>query len=432
MLTKSLRDSLETLVEAELPSLVESYKKLHAHPELSGQERETAAFLAGEFRTLGFTVTEGIGRYQRFDWPGYGIVAVLENGDGPTVLLRADMDALPVEEKTGLPYASRARGTYRDGSEGAVMHACGHDVHMSCLLGAARVLSRCRANWSGTLVLVAQPGEEGGDGAQAMIDDGAYRLCPRPDFALALHSTLFLKAGTAGWAPGNFLASFTEVEVVVRGVGAHGSAPECGKDPVVLAAQLVLAFQTIVSREISPHEPAVLTVGAIHGGAACNVIPEEVVLQLSIRSFDDRVRDRIIESVRRICEGTALAAGVPQELSPVVRVLAAHPATCNDPELAERLAGALRVALGEENVVRSAARMVSEDFGSWGLGGEIPICMFWLGAADPSRFEECAASGGALPSQHSPLYAPAPEPTLRGGVMALATAVCELLQGGSR
>ena len=427
MLTQPLVESLAALTQDELPSLIAIYERLHAHPELSGQERETAALLAAELKVLGFRVTEGIGRYRRFDWPGYGILAVLENGTGPTVLVRADMDALPVEEKTGLPYASAERGIYRDGIEVPVMHACGHDVHMACLLGAARVLSRCRENWSGTLVLIGQPGEEGGDGAQAMIDDGAYRLCPKPDYALALHSTLFLKAGTIGYAPGRFLASFTEVEVVVRGVGAHGSAPECGKDPVVLAAQLVLAFQTIVSREISPHEPAVLTVGSIHGGAASNVIPEEVVLQLSIRSFDDGVRDRIVESVRRIGRGTALAAGVPEDLAPTVTVVASHPATCNDPELAERVAGAVRTALGDENVVLSPARMVSEDFASWGLCGAVPICMFWLGGADPLRFEECRLRGSSLPSQHSPLYAPDPERTIRGGVTAFAAAVCDLL-----
>ncbi|WP_224956465.1 amidohydrolase [Geomonas subterranea] len=430
MPTQLQLESLSGLLEAELPSLVEIYEHLHAHPELSGQERETASLLAGELKALGFRVTEGIGRYSRFDWPGFGVLAVLENGPGPALLVRADMDALPVEEKTGLPYASAARAVYRDGAEVPVMHACGHDVHVACLLGAARVLARARDCWSGTLVLVGQPGEEGADGAQAMIDDGAYTLCPRPDYALALHSTLFLKAGTAGYAPGNFLASFTEVEIVVRGVGAHGSAPECGKDPVVMAAQLVLALQSIVSREIPPHEPAVVTVGSIHGGAACNVIPEEVVLQLSIRSFSDRVRDRILDSVRRICAGVALAAGVPEERSPVVSVLACHPATYNDPGLAERVGEALRGALGADNVVRSEAKMVSEDFGSWGLSGEIPVCMFWLGAADPERFEEARRQGKTLPSQHSPLYAPLPEPTLRAGVKAFVAAACDLLSAG--
>lgn len=419
--------NLDALVEVELPTLVEIYKHLHAAPELSGQEVATSALLAGELRELGYAVTDGIGRYEKYDWPGYGIVAVLQNGAGPTALLRADMDALPVEEKTGLPYASTVFGVYRDGSEVPVMHACGHDIHVTSLLGAARMLAKSRQSWRGSVVLVGQPGEEGGGGAQAMLDDGAYGHCPRPDYALALHSTMQLKAGTAGYAPGNFMASFSELEVVVRGVGAHGSAPECGKDPVVMAAQLILALQTIVSREKSPHEPAVLTVGSIHGGAASNVIPEEVRLQLSIRTYDEGVRDRIIASVRRMASGVALVAGVPEDRAPTVTVKASHPATHNDPALAERVASALRFALGAENVIRSEPKMVSEDFGSWGLGGEIPTCMFWLGAADPDAFLASLQSGVALPSHHSPLFAPLPEPTIRAGVKALTAAALFLL-----
>lgn len=420
--------SLATMVEAELSSLVAIYRQLHAQPELSGQEAKTSALVAAELRALGYAVTEGIGKYRNYDWPGYGIVAVLENGSGPTVLLRADMDALPVEERTGLPYASKVKGVYRDGSEVPVMHACGHDIHVTVLLGVARMMARLKQSWQGTLVLIGQPGEEGGGGSDAMLDDGAYDRCPRPDFALALHSTLQLKAGSAGYAPGNFMASFCELEVVIRGVGAHGSAPEYGKDPVVMAAQLVLALQTIVSREKSPAEPAVLSVGSIHGGAASNVIPEQVVLQLSIRTYDDRVRDRMVESVRRMAAGLALVAGVPEDRSPVVTVKASHPATYNDPVLAERVAASLRLALGPENVLRSEPKMVSEDFGSWSLEGEIPICMFWLGAADPASFEESRKSGVPLPSHHSPLFAPLPEPTIKAGVAGMATAALDLFK----
>lgn len=420
-------DALDAMVEAELLSLVEIYKQLHAAPELSGQEVATSALLAAELRGLGYTVSDGIGKYEKYDWPGYGVVAVLQNGSGPTVLLRADMDALPVEEKTGLPYASKVRGIYRDGTEVCVMHACGHDLHVTSLLGAARMLASLKDRWRGCVVLVGQPGEEGGGGAQAMLDDGAYRHCPQPDFALALHSTLHMKAGTAGYAPGNFMASLSELAVILRGVGAHGSAPECGKDPVVMAAQMVLALQTIVSREKSPHEPAVLTVGSIHGGAASNVIPEEVILQLSIRTYDEKVRDRIIDSVRRIASGVALAAGVPEDRAPIVTVKASHPATYNDPELAERVACSLRAALGADNVVRTGPKMVSEDFGYWGLGGRIPTCMFWLGAAPPAAYEASLESGNPLPSHHSPLYAPLPEPTIRAGVKALTVAALDLL-----
>jgi len=425
----STDSSLDGLIETELPALLDCYKMLHAMPELSGQEEKTSAYLARELRSLGYTVTEGVGKYQHHDWRGFGVVAVLENGAGPTVLLRADMDALPVEEKTGLPYASKVRAIFRDAQEVGVMHACGHDVHVTSLVGTARMLARLKGEWRGTVVVIGQPGEEGGGGAQAMLSDGAYRLCPKPDCALALHATLRLEAGTVGYVPGNFMASFSELEIVLRGVGAHGSAPECGKDPIVMAAQLVLALQTIVSREISPLEPAALTVGSIHGGTACNIIPDEVRLQLSIRSYDDQVRDRMIASIERMVRGIALCAGLPEDRTPMVNLKASHPANYNDPELTERVARTLKLALGDGNVVRANPVMLSEDFGAWGLGREIPTCMFWLGAADPVLFKESQESGVPLPSQHSPLFAPLPEPTIRAGVKASTAAVLALLGG---
>ncbi|HBG04449.1 MAG: peptidase [Geobacteraceae bacterium GWC2_58_44] len=419
--------TLDSLIDAELPSLLATYMQLHAMPELSGQEEKTSALLAQEFRSLGYAVTEGIGKYEHHSWPGYGIVALLQNGAGPTVLVRADMDALPVEEKTGLPYASQLRGINRDGKEVAVMHACGHDVHVAVLLGTARLLARLKGAWRGSVVLIGQPGEEGGGGAQAMLNDGAYELCPQPDYALALHSTLRLEAGSIGYVPGNFMASFSELEVTVRGVGAHGSAPEFGKDPILMAAQLILALQSIVSREKSAFDPAVLTVGSVHGGTASNIIPEEVKLQLSIRTYDDRLRDRILASVERIARGVALTAGVPEDRAPVVTLKASHQANYNDPDLTERVARALKQALGDERVNRSEPVMVSEDFGSWGLGGRIPTCMFWLGGADPVQFRASQLTGVSLPSHHSPLFAPLPEPTIRCGVKAMSAAVLDLL-----
>lgn len=418
---------IEHLVAAELPALVELYKELHAHPELSGQEEKTASLVAQELRDLGCRVAEGIGKYDLYPWPGYGIVAVMENGAGPTVLVRADMDALPVEEKTGLPYASKARGISRDGKDVAVMHACGHDAHVAVLLGTARVMARMKDRWRGTLVLVAQPGEEGGCGAKAMLNDGALRHCPEPDYALSLHTTLHLQAGAIGYVPGYFMASFTDVEIKVRGVGSHGSAAEFGKDPIVMAAQLILALQTIVSREKSPFDPAVVTVGSVHGGTASNIIPEEVILQLSIRSYDDEVRARILESIERIAAGVALTAGVPEDRAPQVRVKAAHPANYNDPELTERLAEAARPALGEKNVIRANPVMASEDFGAWALEGRVPTCMFWLGGADPEKFKESQESGVALPAHHSPLFAPEPEPTISTGVKTMTAALLDLL-----
>ena len=419
--------SLDSLIDAELPALVATYKLLHATPELSGQEEKTSSLVAQELRSLGYSVTEGIGRYEQHPWPGYGIVALMKNGAGPTVLVRADMDALPVEEKTGLPYASQARAIYRDGKDVAVMHACGHDIHVTTLLGTARLLAQLKDAWQGSVVLIGQPGEEGAGGAQAMINDGAYQLCPQPDYALSLHSTLRLEAGSIGYVPGNFMASLSELDLTVRGVGSHGSAPECGKDPIVMAAQLVLALQSIVSRETNPFDPAVVTVGSIHGGTASNIIPEEVQLQLSIRTYDNRVRDRIIASVERMAKGVALTAGVPEECAPMVTVKTMHPANYNDPDLTERVALALQQEFGTGQIVRTDPVMASEDFGSWGLGGRIPTCMLWLGAADPVLFEESRQTGVPLPSHHSPFYAPLPEPTIRAGVKAMSAAVLDLL-----
>jgi len=419
--------SLDSLIEAELPALVDCYKMLHAMPELSGQEEKTSAFLAGELRSLGFAVTEGLGKYSQQGWRGFGVVAVLANGEGPTVLVRADMDALPIEEKTCLPYASKVRASF-GGEASGVMHACGHDVHVTCLIGTARVLARLKPSWRGTLVLIGQPAEEGGGGAQAMLDDGAYDHCPLPDCVLALHVTAQLPAGMVGYAPGNFMASLTEVEVTMRGVGAHGSAPERAKDPVVMAAQLVLALQTIVSREVNPLEPAVLTVGSIHGGTASNVIPDQVQLQLSIRSYDDAVRDQIVASLERMARGVALTAGVPEDRAPLVHRKTSHPANYNDPQLTERVARSLQKTLGEPDVLRAPPVMASEDFGYWGLGRSIPTCMFWLGAADPVQFRQSQETGVPVPSNHSPRFAPLPEPTIRTGVAVSAASVLELFE----
>jgi amidohydrolase len=423
----ALAASLDSLIELELPSLVDCYKTLHAMPELSGQEEKTSAYLAGELRSLGFTVTEGLGKYARQTWRGYGVLAVLANGPGPTVLLRADMDALPVEEKTCLPYASKVRASYGEGQEVGVMHACGHDVHVTSLIGTARLLARLKGSWRGTLVLVGQPGEEGGGGAQAMIDDGAYGLCPRPDYALALHATTHLDAGRVAYLGGNFMASLTEVEITLFGVGTHGSSPERGKDPILMAAQLILALQGIVSREINPLDPAVLTVGSIHGGTASNIIPDQVQLQLSIRSYDDKVRDRILDSIERMAKGVALSAGVPDDRAPLVKRKISHPANYNEPQLTERVARSLERALGKAKVIEAYPVMASEDFGAWGLGRTIPTCMFWLGAADPVLLHRSMESGVPLPSHHSPLFAPLPEPTLRTGVKATTAAVLDLL-----
>jgi len=425
------QQSLDGMIERELASLVAVYKMLHANPELSHYEEKTSAFVAKELRTLGYSVTERIGKYDRPEWVGYGVAAVLKNGEGPVVLVRADMDALPVEEKTGLPYASKVRAKNDVGQEVGVMHACGHDVHITTLLGTARMLMQLRDRWRGTLVLIGQPAEETIDGAKAMINDGLYSKVPRPDYAIALHDHGEIEAGKIGYTSGFALASSTSVDITVRGIGGHGSTPQVAKDPIVVAAQIVTALQTIVSRETSPLDPAVVTVGTIHGGTKRNIIPEEVKLQLTVRAYKEAVREKLIASIERIAQGTAIAAGIPAELAPIVKVSETEitPATYNDPALTERLTSAFAKALGVENVVQWPQIMGSEDFGRFGLEGhQIPTVLFWVGAADPAKIAESKRTGKLLPGAHSPLFAPLPEPTIRTGVKAMTSAVLELMK----
>jgi hippurate hydrolase len=423
----SAQSTLDDRVAHELDSLVTTYKALHTNPELSGHEEKTSALLARELRALGYEVTEGIGKYAGSTWHGYGVVALMRNGDGPTLLVRADMDALPVEEKTGLPYASQVRTKNDAGLEVGVMHACGHDVHVTTLIGTARLLAQLKDQWRGTLMLVGQPAEEAIGGAKAMLSDGLYTRFPKPNYAIALHVTS-LEAGKVAYVPGYALASVDSVDITVRGVGGHGSRPEATKDPIVIAAQLVLALQTIVSRERSPFEPAVVTVGSIHGGSKHNIIPDDVHLQLTVRTYKREVRDQIIASIQRISRGIAITAGVPEDRMPLVQVGEPEGATYNNPELTERVAGALRTIIGKENVLKSDPVMGSEDFGNFGLDGQIPTSMFWLGGMDPAMVKESQRTGRPLPSNHSSLFAPVPELTLRTGVKAMTAAVLELLK----
>ena len=423
--------SLDAALDREMASLLASYKALHAAPELSHHEEKTAASVAKELRALGYDVTERVGKYDRPELTGYGVVAILRNGAGPTVLVRGDMDALPVEEKTGLPYASTVRTKNEAGQDVGVMHACGHDVHVTALVGTARLLAQMKAQWHGTLVFVGQPAEETIDGAQAMLADNLYTRFPRPDFALALHDNADLEAGRIGVVPGYALASSSSVDIVVRGLGGHGSKPEATKDPVVLAAQIVLALQTIVSRENSPLDPAVVTVGTIHGGTKRNIIPDEVTLQLTVRAYKEEVRQHLLAAIERIAKGTALAAGIPADRAPIVRVNETEfaPATYNNPALAERLIGAFNAALGAQNVVRMAPVMGSEDFGHFALEThQIPAVIFWVGAVEPAKVAASRQTGTPLPSLHSALFAPVPEPTIRTAVKAMTTAVLELMK----
>ena len=408
-------------VSAEYPALFELYKELHARPELSFREEKTAARLAAELRRTGYEVTTGVG--------GHGLVAVLKNGSGPTLLLRTDLDGLPVKEMTGLSYASQTRVTDAEGNEVNTMHACGHDIHMTALAGAARVLHALKDRWQGTLVLIGQPAEERGGGAKAMLADGLFTRFPKPDFCLALHVGADQPAGTVGYIEGFALANVDSVDVTIRGVGGHGAFPQATRDPIVLAAQTILALQTIVSREVAPGEPAVVTVGSIHGGTKHNIIPEEVRLQLTLRSFTDEVREQTLAAVRRITRGLGQAAGLPEERMPIVTLGNEFtPATFNNPELTRRLTGVFKTWLGEGNVIPRKPVMGGEDFSRYGrTEDKIPICIFWLGAVNPEVVRDSLKAGKSLPSLHSSLFAPAPEPTIKTGVTTLTAAALELL-----
>lgn len=409
--------SLDQMIDAEMSSLLAAYKQLHAAPELSMQEAKTSAYLAAQLRALGYTVADKVGKYDEPNATCYGVVAVMNNGSGPTVLVRTDMDALPVTEQTGVAYASQTPG---------VMHACGHDIHITTLLGTAKMLAELKSKWHGTVMLVGQPAEEVVKGAEAMLRDDLYSRFGTPSFAIAIHDNSSMPAGVIGYTPGYFMASADSVNVTIRGLGGHGASPQSTKDPVVMAAQFINALQTIVSREDSPLDPAVVTVGSIHGGTKRNVIPDEVQLLMTVRTYKPEVRQRVLASIERIAKGVAVAAGVPENRMPIVEVLKAESvdATYNDPALTERLAKALAASMGEKNVRQIDPLMVSEDFGRFGLGGKIPTAMLNVGAVDPARI----ASGERLPSLHSSQFAPVPEPTLRGAVKAMTVAVMELLR----
>ena len=408
-------------VARELPDLENLYRALHAAPELSLHEAHTSARVAAELRNAGFEVTERVG--------GWGVVGVLRNGPGPTVLVRTDMDALPVTEATGLPFASVVRAGDDQGREVGVMHACGHDVHMAVFVGAARTLASLRARWHGTLVMIGQPAEERGLGARAMLDAGLFARFPRPDVCLALHVTPGLPVGAVGVVEGYAFSNVDTVEVVVRGVGGHGARPHVTRDPVVMAAEFVMALQTIVSRRMDPVEPAVVTVGEIHGGTASNIIPDEVRLMLTVRSYSPAARKLILAEIERIARGVAEAADAPADRMPTVRVVEGFtPALYNDPALAARLSTVWRRWLGDANVSSLKAEMVGEDFAAYGLvEPRIPICMFRVGTSSPESLAESVRTGVELPTLHSSRYAPVAGPAIATGATAMSAAALELL-----
>lgn len=410
--------TLEQRIDRELPSLLTTYKTLHASPELSTKEQKTSAFVASKLRELGYEVAERVGRYEEPGETCYGVVAILRNGEGPVVLVRSDMDGLPVNEQTGLPYAS---------ANPNVMHACGHDMHMTTLLGTAKILADTKSQWRGTVMLIGQPAEEVVRGAKGMLADGLYERFARPNYAIAIHDWAALESGKVGFRSGYVMANSDSVDITVRGVSGHGAAPDKTKDPVVIASEIVVALQTIVSRENSPLDPVVVTVGSIHGGSKRNIIPDEVKLYLTVRTYKPDVRQRVLAAIERIAKGIAQAAGVPADRIPIVEVHQneAAPATYNDPALTERWASALRRELGAASVVPMDPAMVSEDFGRFSLDGKIPAVMLFIGAADPAK----VASGAALPSLHSSVFAPTPvDLVLRTAVRTVVVGVNELLK----
>jgi amidohydrolase len=421
---------LGTFVNNQLPSLVSTYKTIHSHPELSHHEEHTSALLAGELRKAGYAVTEHVGKYPDGS-QAYGVVAILQNGAGPKVLIRADMDALPVVEETGVPYASHVKSTNANGQDVGVMHACGHDVHVTTLIGTARALAASKSRWHGTLMLIGQPSEEMIDGARAMLADQLYARFGKPDLAVGLHDTNTHAAGTVALVSGPAMAGSTSIDVVLRGIGGHGARPQEGKDPIVMAGEFIVQLQTIVSRQQSPLDPAVVTVGDIHGGTRRNIIPNEVKMEITARAFSERAQQIILDGVRRTAQGVAVSAGIPDNLAPIVTVLDAEsaPVTYNDPKLTARVKSALVGALGTENVVDDEPIMASEDFGNFGLEHHaIPTVMFWVGAMDRGKFARAQAEGTTLPGLHTSRFEPAPEATLRTSVTAMTSVAIALLQ----
>lgn len=412
---------LAALVDAGLTkdqsNLAELYRHLHANPEVSLEEVLTAKRMATELRNAGFEVTENVG--------GTGVVGVFKNGAGPTVLVRTDLDALPVTEKTGLPYASKQQIRTKDGSMAGVMHACGHDIHMTCWVGTARRLVEIKDRWKGTLMFIGQPAEEKGRGAKAMLDDGLYRRFPKPNFALALHSDANLPHGTIGVTEGLALANVDSVDIVFHGKGGHGSAPHTTIDPIVIAARFIVDVQTLVSRETDPTDSAVVTVGSIHAGTKHNIIPAQATLQLTVRSFKSEVREHLLKGIERIANAAAAAGRADK---PTVKIESSDftPATYNDPALTRRASEAVKHVLGPQAVTVKKPVMGGEDFGRYATEG-VPAFIFWLGTIDPQRAQQARSDGTPLPSLHSDFYYPVPEPSIRTGVQAMSTAVLELL-----
>jgi amidohydrolase len=416
-----LQKQLSEIVEHDRARLLELYKYLHAHPELSGQEEKTALIVAQEFSRQGIEVTTGVG--------GHGVVGVVKKGQGPVVMIRGDMDALPIEEATGLPYRSTVRARNERGEEVPVMHACGHDMHTTILVGTAGLLMRLKDEWSGTLLLVAQPAEEALGGAQMMLADGLFSRFPRPDFALSLHVKPELPVGKVALSPGYIMLGAEVLDIIIHGQGGHGASPHKAKDPVVLAAQTIMAIQTIISREIDPAEKAVITVGAIHGGSLPNIIPDKVTLKLTLRSSSIEVANHMINAIRRVTRGMAQAAGLSDDRMP--EILAPehfYPPMYNDPALTDRILRVFKNTLGPDNVIMLMPQTGSEDFSEFGMvEPRIPLVLYFIGASDPEHLQRVSIGEEGIHLLHTPKFAPGPEMTLKTGLLTMSAAVLELL-----
>jgi amidohydrolase len=413
---------LRQAIGRDMGDLMMLYRDLHQHPELSMLETRSAARMAEEARRAGFTVTTGVG--------GTGIVAIMENGPGPVLLVRADMDALPVEERTGLPFASRVRATTREGLETGVMHACGHDTHMTAWVGTARRMAALRGSWSGTLIMIGQPGEETSQGAKAMLEDGLFTRFPRPTHALAFHDSASLPAGVIGYANGPVLANVDSVDIAVRGVGGHGAWPHTTRDPIVLASRIVTALQTLVSREINPLDSAVVTVGSFHSGTKHNIISDEARLQLTVRSLTPGVRRQLLEGIARIARGEAIAAGLPEDRMPVVTVREAEatPATVNTPGLTGETAGRFRTHFGAEKVREVLPVMGGEDFSRFLIANpQMESMIFWVGGVPQARWDATGGDPAQLPSLHSAFWAPDAEAVIATATEAMTVAALGVL-----
>ena len=403
-------------VDAIYPAIDKLYIDLHRNPELAFQEQRTAATLAARVKALGFEVTTGVG--------GTGVVAILKNGPGPIVMFRTELDALPIEEKTGLPFASTVKAKNSAGEIVPVAHMCGHDIHMAAWVGTAELMAKNRERWHGTLMLVGQPAEEGVAGATAMLRDGLFTRFPKPDYALGMHDEHSLPAGVIGFHAGYFRANSTHLDMTVYGTGGHGAFPQSAIDPVVIAARIVLGLQTIVSRENNPIDPAVVTVGSIRGGSASNIIPDQVKLQITVRSLDPAVHKRLLAAIERQAKGEALAANAPK--APLIETRSNTDAVYNDPELTQRMVAAARAALGADQVVEMPAQMGGEDFSQFGLAG-VRAVLLHVGAVDAAKLEASRKSGVPLPGVHSALWAPEHEPTIKAAIRAETAILMDLL-----